>query len=72
MPDDKSSETSDGIEIKEIKGDTYNGVMMIVHDPKRVFIGVPDKYGDDAAGLSLKSLIEKYGACGGTNAGGSV
>ena len=72
LPDDKSSETSDGIEIKEIKGDTYNGVMMIVHDPKRVFIGVPDKYGDDAAGLSLKSLIEKYGACGGTNAGGFI
>ncbi len=72
LPANKTSDMNDGIDIKEIKGDTYNGVMMIIHDPKRVFIGVPDKYGDDAAGLSLKSLIAKYGACGGTNAGGFI
>ncbi len=72
LPGGKPSDMNDGIEIKEIKGDTYNGVMMIIHDPKRVFIGVPDKYGDDAEGLSLKSLIEKYGARGGTNAGGFI
>lgn len=59
-----------GIEITEVKRGTFNGVMMTVYDPKRVFIGVPDKYGEDCSGLSLKELIEKYGAVGGTNAGG--
>ena len=61
-----------GIEITEVKRGTFNGVMMTVHDPWRVFIGVPDAYGKDCAGLSLKALIEKYGAVGGTNAGGFI
>ena len=61
-----------GIEITEVKRGTFNGVMMTVHDPWRVFIGGPDAYGKDCAGLSLKALIEKYGAVGGTNAGGFI
>lgn len=60
----------DGIRVERVSGGTYNGVMMIVDDPKRVFVGIPDAYGEDKKGLSLKRLIEKYGAIGGTNAGG--
>lgn len=60
----------DGIRVEQVSGGTYNGVMMIVDDPKRVFVGIPDAYGEDKKGLSLKRLIEKYGAIGGTNAGG--
>ena len=56
--------------MERVSGGTYNGVMMIVDDPKRVFVGIPDAYGEDKKGLSLKRLIEKYGAIGGTNAGG--
>lgn len=63
---------TDDIEIVEISGGTYNGVMMIVKDPRRVFIGIPDEYGEDEHGLSLKALIDKYDAVGGTNAGGFI
>ncbi len=60
----------DGIRVEKVGGGTYNGVMMIVDDPHRVFVGIPDAYGENEKGLSLKRLIEKYGAIGGTNAGG--
>lgn len=60
----------EGIRVEKVSGGTYNGVMMIVDDPGRVFVGIPDAYGENAKGLSLKRLIEKYGAIGGTNAGG--
>lgn len=32
----------DGIRVERVSGGTYNGVMMIVDDPKRVFVGIPD------------------------------
>lgn len=59
-----------GIEIQDISGPTYNGKMMLISDPKRVFVGVPDKYGAGCRGLTLTQMIEKYGCIGGTNAGG--
>lgn len=62
----------EGIEIHDVSGGTYNGKMMVVKDPTRVFVGVPDRYGEGASGLSLSRMIEKYDAVGGTNAGGFV
>ncbi len=62
----------EGIEVHEVSGGTYNGKMLVIKDPTRVFVGVPDKYGEDARGLSLSAMIEKYDAVGGTNAGGFV
>lgn len=62
----------EGIEIHDISGGTYNGKMMVIKDPKRVFVGVPDRYGEGASGLSLSKMIEKYDAVGGTNAGGFI
>ncbi len=61
-----------GIEVHNVKGGTYNGKMLIIKDPTRVFVGVPDKYGEGAKGLSLSAMINKYGAVGGTNAGGFI
>ncbi len=61
---------TEGIETIEIHTDTYKGMLMIVNDPKRVFVGVPDAYGEDRIGLSLRQMIEKYDAIGGVNAGG--
>ena len=62
----------EGIEIHEVSGGTYNGKMLVINDPTRVFVGVPDRYGENAHGLSLSAMIEKYDAVGGTNAGGFV
>ena len=61
-----------GIEVHNVSGGTYNGKMLIIKDPKRVFVGVPDRYGEDSKGLSLSAMINKYDAIGGTNAGGFI
>lgn len=68
--DKVTPDADDGIEIVDVRGETYNGKMMIVHDPKRVFVAVPDSYGENKRGLTLDGYIEKYGAVGGVNGGG--
>lgn len=60
----------DGVEFADVKGPTYNGIMMIVKDPRRVFVGTPAKYGEGQKGLTLSQLIDRYDAIGGTNGGG--
>ena len=59
-----------GVEIVEVKGSTYRGTMMIVSDPSRVTLGIPDAYGDNCVGLKLRAMMEKYDAIAGINAGG--
>lgn len=61
---------TDGIEIVDITGSTYNGKLMIISDPKRVFVGVPDSYGENSYGLTVAAMIKKYDCVAGTNAGG--
>ncbi len=63
-------DADDGIEIHNVSGPTYNGKMMVVKDPTRIVVGVPERYGEGCRGLALSKMIEKYGAVGGTNAGG--
>ena len=59
-----------GVEIVDVEGPTFHGKMMIVKDPKRVIVGVPDHFGEGYKGLKLDKMIEKYDAVGGINAGG--
>lgn len=61
-------EPESGVKFEEITGASYRGIMMIVEDPSRIFIGVPDAFGD--SGLTLEAMIAKYGAAGGINGGG--
>ncbi len=71
IPDAESDNQEDtGIEVVSINGQTYHGKMMIISDPMRVFVGVPDSYGENSYGLTVAAMIEKYGAVAGTNAGG--
>lgn len=58
----------DGIDILEISGPSYRGVMMVVYDPTRIFVGTPQYLG--GAGLTLMQMVENYDAIGGINAGG--
>ncbi len=59
------------IEIVDVSGASFNGKMMIVKDPKRVFVGVPKNgFGEGKRGMSVNAMIKHYGAVGGTNAGG--
>lgn len=58
------------IEVVHVSGETYQGKMMIVHDPKLVTIAVNptlDSYGE---GLTLQQYIELEDGIAGTNAGG--
>lgn len=68
----EQNERLEGIEVHDVSGGTYNGKMIVVRDPTRVFVGTPDSYGEDSNGLSLSNMIKKYDAIGGTNAGGFV
>ena len=68
--DSSGEDEGDGIEIIPIKTDSYKGTLMIVKDPTRLFVGVPDKYGAGEVGLSLRDMIRKYDAAGGVNGGG--
>ncbi len=64
------NEDSDGIEVIDIKGSTYNGKLLLVKDPTRVFVGIPGEFGEGHSGLSVVNMIKKYDAVAGTNAGG--
>ena len=63
-----AEEEGEDIEFVEITGASYRGIMMIVKDPTRIFVGTPDSFGD--VGLTLEEMVEKYDAIGGVNGGG--
>lgn len=63
-------EDGDGVIFQGIKGQGYVGYMLVVLDPNRMFVGMPDAYG--GSGLTLEQMVQKYGAKGGINAGGFV
>lgn len=67
-PEDASLGDDSGVEFADITGASYRGIMMIVKDPMRLFVGVPDEFGD--TGLTLEAMVKKYNASGGVNGGG--
>ncbi len=62
--------SEDGIDVYEVHGATYNGWMMIVHDPSRVSVGVCREEFSSKPGLRLKEIAERYGAVAAINGGG--
>lgn len=56
------------IEVIDIKGATYNGKLMIVKDPSRVFVGTVPVFGD-GDGLRVDVMCKNYGAAAGINGG---
>ena len=74
----EGTESSEWLEIVDIKGPSFRGKMMKIHDPSKVVVGTLDAYGAAYHGLYLyrrpgdaeDGFIEKYDAIGGTNAGG--
>ena len=69
VSDDPSAQSGEWLEILDIKGATYKGKMMLVHDPSKVIVATLDYY-PSPVGLYLTEFIDKYNAIGGTNAGG--
>jgi exopolysaccharide biosynthesis protein len=56
------------IELVEVRSNSCKGYMMIVHDPKRIYIGAPNSFG--GMGVRLADKIREDGAVGGINGGG--
>ena len=59
----------DGVEIHEVSGPMYHGVMMVVQDPSRVKVSTLEQFNHNGAGYTLQEHIEKSGAIGGVNGG---
>ena len=57
----------DGIIIEQIKKKGFQGYMMVVLDPSRVFVGKPESFG--GYGDYLATMCERYGAVAGVNGG---
>lgn len=58
----------DKVELKDISRDGYTGYMLIVNNPKRVFLGTSNKLGEH--GSKISQIVKDYDALGGVNAGG--
>lgn len=57
-----------GIEVKEIKGNSFSGHLLIVNDAKRIQLGLTDNLG--RFGMKLDDIVKKENAVAGINAGG--
>ncbi|WP_342422708.1 phosphodiester glycosidase family protein [Paenibacillus sp. FSL E2-0178] len=55
------------VEIEKVNGSGYVGYVMIVNDPKKVRLGVPNKIG---SGEKVSSMVARTGAIAGVNGGG--
>lgn len=58
------------IELIDVVGKTYRGKLLIVYNPKRVFIGTPEAYGEDKKGVSTINMVRDANALYGINGGG--
>ena len=59
----------DGIEIHEVHGETYSGMMMIVYDPSRVVVSAIPEFTHGYRGWTLQQHVENNGAVAGINGG---
>ena len=58
------------IEIVPVYGSTYEGYMMLVHNPSDISVAVNPYLGSGAAAPSLDEYVKMYHALGGINGGG--
>ena len=63
-------EDGDGIILVDVMKKGFNGTMIVVLDPSRVFAGYPGFYGGN--GMVLEDLVNRYDALGGINGGGFI
>lgn len=58
------------IELVDIKGHNYKGKLLIVNDPKRVFIGTVPEFGKDKEGMRVIDMVKANNCIAGINGGG--
>lgn len=69
-PEAEQNAVEEDIELIEIKGPTYKGYMLIVHDPSRVQVGVCHNPFNDRYGKFLNEIADEENAVAAINAGG--
>lgn len=70
-PLDEGLEYVDGIAVKKISDSTFQGYMMFVQDPSRVFVGASnEKFDKDTPGKTVAEIMQSYGVSIAINAGG--
>ena len=57
------------LEVRDVRGGTFKGKLLIVRDPKSVIVGTSDNLGLQA-GLQLTDMVAKYDGIAGINGGG--
>ncbi|MBQ8509015.1 MAG: phosphodiester glycosidase family protein [Clostridia bacterium] len=57
-----------GLVVSEVSGSNYKGLVMLIDDPSRVYLGTTTKKNEE--GLRIKSMMSHYGAIAGINASG--
>lgn len=66
----QEEEPAKDIEIIPIYGTTYEGYMMLIHNPQDLSVAVNPNLGSGGDAPDLDTYVERYHAAGGTNAGG--
>lgn len=59
---DKEIVVKDGMEMHYITGSTWTGIMLIVKDPSRVFVGTSKDVYDGSNGISVPNIAKRYDA----------
>ena len=68
---DEEFDFVDGIAIEKVNGSTYQGYMMLIKDPSRVFVGVSnEEFSEDVPGKTVAAIMARYGVDIAVNAGG--
>ena len=69
-PEEKTMVDENGIEIKHFTGSTYEGYIMLVHNPEDVFVAVNPNMDNGQLAPDLMDYVKMHNAIGGINAGG--
>lgn len=67
----EGQDTSETVELHSVSYGNCKGKLIVVHDPKRVFLGISGEFYNEP-GLQLTEMVKKYGGIAGINAGGFV
>jgi len=68
LVDTSTTSNSDNIEVKDIKGSSFKGKLMIIDDPSRLFVGTVESF-YEGDGCVVADMAKRYGAVAGINGG---
>ena len=58
------------VEVVKISAKKYKGIMLIVNDPSKVFVGTIPEFAKDKSGMTVTQMVKEKNCIAGINAGG--